>query len=450
MMRWTIVFMMAIVVARPAAAESFVYGRVVQSGDSPSGSTDVFTTNFPTGFAAIWNGQVVFNGQVNDGIANRRGFYSGFAGGSTTPLVSIGDAIPGGGGATFQDFGTSPAIGSIGFAFVGYNAATSATLQGIYLRSGNLLSVIADSNTAVPGGLLGNFTGFSSGQILTINGSTVAFRATFTGGSGIYMRYNGTLITTADTTMAIPNGMGNFSTLSSNQSVSGSNVAFRASGASMQQGIYFKDLTNLANPLIRVTDKTQILPGTVDTIITNMNDPAVTGNDVYAMVRAATGTDRIVRYAWNGSNSTPAFASTVIAEFGGAAPGPIAGSTFTTFPGFISADAGRIAFQANYNDGGSRSGIFLYDGTTLHNVINNGPLLDGKVVSSFLWGSNGLSGDTLTFTVFFADSTRGIYTATFIPEPTLLMGLAVIAVPMLRRRIGKVVLPTVETDGAVK
>jgi hypothetical protein len=53
----------------------------------------------------------------------------------------------------------------------------------------------------------------SSAQMTAVNGYNVAFRGAFSGGSGLYARFGGSLVRVADTTTAIPNGTGNFTAL---------------------------------------------------------------------------------------------------------------------------------------------------------------------------------------------------------------------------------------------
>ena len=99
----------------------------------------------------------------------------------------------------------------------------------------------------------------------------------------------------------------------------------------------------------------------------------------------------------------------------------------------MSADGPFVAFQANFTGG---SGIFVYDGTSVLNVMDTTQLLEGKTISSFLFGPDSLSGNYVTFQATFSDATRGVYVAQFtpVPEPGHALVVGVIGLGWLSRR----------------
>ena len=149
-------------------------------------------------------------------------------------------AVPGSTG-NFQNFGSRPSIGGGDVAFLGIGTTGTPLERGIYSTVGGTLGVVADFFTAIPGGT-GNFEGFSFGP--SIDGGEVAF---FGGGElvgssfvqrGIYRTVGGTLGVVADLNTAIPGGTGNFTSLGSAPSNDGGNVAFVGVGSSGQIGLY--------------------------------------------------------------------------------------------------------------------------------------------------------------------------------------------------------------------
>ena len=99
------------------------------------------------------------------------------------------------------------------------------------------IAVIADTNTAIPGGA-GNFTNF--GGRPSLSGGNVAFRGKGLGSPqgpwGIYTDIGG-LSVVADTNTAIPDGSGNFEFFFGRPSLDGGNVAFTGFG-DLQAGVY--------------------------------------------------------------------------------------------------------------------------------------------------------------------------------------------------------------------
>lgn len=418
-MRYFTTTLVIIAVSPWGLTQNFTIGRIAQSGDSQPASSTPFANSFANGFPAVHtDGTVSFVGNVSSVPR----VYSGVAGGPLSLRVDQGVAMPGGGANTFADFGASTGIGTAGIAFWGANAASSPTLSGMYLVNPvGVVSRLADT-TVIPPGQATPFTSFSTGQMASVNGTNVAFRGAYSGGSGVYAFLNGAIERVADTSLAIPNGTGNFSALTgTNATLSGSTAIFRGSGASSQQGIYLRDLSSSANPLIRVADRTMALPGTA-TPMTNIFEASVSGTNIQFIASAGTGTQRVVRYGWNGSSSAPAFTESVLTKFGDAVPGQ-ATATFTGYGGFVPTDNGNSAVLGNFAGG---SGIYWHDGTTLSRVVDTTQQLDGKSITSLLLGQDAVAGNFLTFQALFSDSTQGIYVVQVVPVPEPAAHVAVV------------------------
>ena len=94
--------------------------------------------------------------------------------------------------------------------------------------------------------------------------------------------------------------------------------------------------------------------------------------------------------------------------------------TFSTFDEFsTSLDNGNLAFIGV--DAANQSGIYTDVGGVLAEVVTTGEFLDGKYVSSWDLGSQGLSGNQIAFQVVFDDGSQGVYVAT-VPEPASVLG----------------------------
>ena len=142
-------------------------------------------------------------------------------------------AIPGGTG-NFEDFGTP----SIGGGEVAFRGRGSFPQQGVYTDVSGSLRVVADLNTAIPGGT-GNFDIFTNPSI---DGGDVAFSGFgFGSGSdfegGLYVEVGGMLfevIAAGDTL----DGKTVEAVLSGEESLSGDQVAFFAGFTDGTEGVF--------------------------------------------------------------------------------------------------------------------------------------------------------------------------------------------------------------------
>jgi hypothetical protein len=110
---------------------------------------------------------------------------------------------------------------------------------------------IADQSTVAPVAG-GTFTGFDAP---VVDGANVAFAATRSGYKAVLSSSGGTLTRVADTTMTMPGTASTLFTGFDQVAASGSNVAFRGTGAA-QQGVYA-----YTGSLARVADQTTAMPG---------------------------------------------------------------------------------------------------------------------------------------------------------------------------------------------
>ena len=199
---------------------------VIADRNTPTPPGGVF--NF-SGFGevpSIDGGEVVFSGFRRNVF--EPGIYSTI-GGTLGVVADFTTAIPGGSGNFTSLF--QPSISDGDVVFRGFGGAQ----QGIYSTVGGTLGVVADKTTPIPGGM-GNFI-ISSVPVL--DGGAVVFIAQGVGGQqGIYSTVGGTLDVVADINTAIPGGSGNFASFFS-PSLSDGAVAFQARDASNQDGIYF-------------------------------------------------------------------------------------------------------------------------------------------------------------------------------------------------------------------
>ena len=399
----------------------------------------------------------------------------------STPIP--GDPLAG----TFNDFKNAefPAIDARAVAFQGGRGMLMGSLfdydlEGIYTTLGGGLSVVADSNTPIPGGT-GNFgtpiTGGFTGP--TISGNDIAFKGEdeFIFQRGIYASFGGTLVEIASKS---PSG---FSTLGS-PSISGGNVSywtFLPFGGS--DGIY-RHLGGLTGSSSLVANENSLIPGRgpfssissssadqdgTQTAFIGQGGTPNLDRGIYlspstgVLTTVADGTTPIPNST---SNFDFSFVTQLSFDQGSIAfagnNGVIAGSFFTeagifrwdgssfeavvdqttlipgttqTFAGFgnVSLDDPDVAFVGF--DAALDSGLYATDGGPLLTLLEVGDTLDGRTVTSIGFGHEGYDDGEATFLARFSDGTEGIYVVT-IPEPgaSPTLGAGLLLTAALRRR----------------
>jgi hypothetical protein len=219
--------------------------RPVVTGDLPfPGGLGNFV-NF--GYPWATEGSVAFMGTA-PGFAGPQGVYQHDGNGihivadSTTP-------IPAGVG-TFQFFGMDVSADGGDVLFTG--GSSSQPSSGVYLASGESLSVVADSRTSVPDGA-GNFTSFYIGT-KSLDGTDMVFLGTDPQSRpGIYLHTGGSLEVVADRNTPVPDGSGTFTKFEGMPALDGGNVAFLSD---TPKGIYLYD----GNTLKVIADTSRVPP----------------------------------------------------------------------------------------------------------------------------------------------------------------------------------------------
>jgi hypothetical protein len=347
-----------------------------------------------------------------------------------------------------------------------------SALGGIYTGSGGALTTVADSNTLAPDSSQPlSLVGFWGAP--TISQGNVAFLANESGLASVFASLDGSL-----TRIAADDGSGDLSIdYARSPMIDGHNVAFRAwSGAAGAEG--WAVFTSVAGALEIGADATTDVPGGTQDIPVGtafaLDGTSVAYESGLGVYAATAGSARVVADTASavpgGVGSFNGFLSAVSADDGNIAFE--AGSTLSldplvllygiyaeidgvlvrvvdteslmpgsleTFDGFtslrhgLSISGGSVVFSGSGGASSSR-GLYVYRDGEIHELIEVGDLLDGKIVGGIDFASEGFSGDQVAFLASFGDGTSGIYLAN-IPEPgsALLLGAGLLALGASRR-----------------
>jgi hypothetical protein len=226
----------------------------------PGGSGNLISLSAP--FISD-QGEVLFRG---DGENDQHGIYN-YTGGILAIVADTKTAIPAG-KKFFVNFRHLSMNRSGQVVFIGKGHSEQ---RGIYLDVGDRLMVVANYNTAIPDGSK-TFQAFRKPSIDAEG--RIAFKAKGKSGQrGIYTDIEGNLAVVADRNTAIPGGAGNFS-LFGIPSIDNGQVAFTASGDD-QGGLY----TTLGGSLTKVLSLGETLAGKTVTSIIFQPD-GLSGNNV--------------------------------------------------------------------------------------------------------------------------------------------------------------------------
>jgi hypothetical protein len=217
--------------------------------------------------ATISNGVVAFQSRFTATVGDEGIFTAPSSGaGPLTTVVNGNTPIPGGSGNFRESFPPASSGSAVAFWSVDQN-----NVSGIFTNAGGTIHVLANNSTAVPGGS-GNFQGF--GFFPAISGQTVAFTGTDANfHTGVYASTGGAVSVLANTNTAIPNGTGNFTTFGP-LSLSQGAVAFEGLGSNKQDGLY----TNFGGSLRAVADLNTLVPGGTGNFTSFFSPPVISGN----------------------------------------------------------------------------------------------------------------------------------------------------------------------------
>ncbi len=274
---------------------------------------------------------------------------------SSRVVADRNTAIPGGTGNFTGFIGPSVNAGDVAFAGLGVtNPPSGSASVGIYLYDGITLHPVVDRNTPIPGGT-GNFTSFGSVFGPALDAGNVAFVARGSNTNGIYLYDGIKLQVVVDTNTPIPGGTGNF-IYADFLSLDAGSVAFRG-GVSDASGIYLYDGATLQ----LVADASTPIPGGTGTQTVFVGPSLKAGHVAFE----ARGSDIDGIYLYDGSTIH------LVADTNTPIPGGT--GNFTAF-GLPYLDGGTVLF---YGSGSDVSGLYLYDGITFHVVVDTNTPIPG-------------------------------------------------------------------------
>jgi hypothetical protein len=276
------------------------------------------------------------------------------------------------------------------------------------------LSVIADRNTVAPGGG-GTFTAFGTGPGSLDSDINSFYAETSTGVKGIYRRSSQTITTIADTNTPVP-GRGT-TTFGGFGGFVGSNGTFLGT-VNNKLGVY----TTGYGGLQPVLDDTTSIVGPSLPLDTFGGPVRAMSRDGAAFIGSwlAPGTgEAILQSRWFGSD----YGAEILARTGDPTPGG-RGTEFGDFLAVNhnvgSPEQGPITFFTAWNFDDT-AGIYFqrYFNGPIERLIDTTMTLDGKAISSLDMGNGGTDFSyDVSFRVQFADGSSGIYAAQgFVPEP---------------------------------
>jgi hypothetical protein len=365
------------------------------------------------------------------GSGGQQGIYSLNRDKSVTRVADLNTAVPNGIG-NFLSFGTQAGIiivgGDVLFNGLGSGGQNGIYLLSHMIPPDPIR--IADTATTIPGGL-GTFTGFQnalgfSGSDVAFVGNGSGGQQGLYKVAVISAPQIGAPLRIADLTTAIPGGKGNFTAFPSGPAITESEIAFIGNGSDAQQGLYLAAVISPSQigSLLRVADTTTAIPDGTGNFTSFGSDQAIPGDptmsaDRLAFVGSGSGGQQGV-YTVAGTSTTQIGAPTRVADIATAIPG--GSGNFSSFDA-VSVNATDTAFLGHGS--GGQTGIYDLTGGQLRKVVTVGDALQGKTIASLSFSRGGLFGDPIAFQATFSDGSQGIFTMDVAVPPSELRITAV-------------------------
>jgi hypothetical protein len=347
---------------------------------------------------------------------------------SFSTAVDTSTAILNGTG-NFTDFPGAPGLDYGNVIFFGLGAGGQKGIYvkyPLYSRPGDPYKVMADLNTAIPGGT-GNFTDFPLIN-LSLSGDLSVFLGAGSGNQlGVYVKSpQEPYRIIADRSTAIPDGTGSFTTfipsdLYSPVAISGDNVVFYGTGDANQEGLY---LSRPGSSILRVADRNTPIPDGTGTFTTFVPpspmlppNPIIGGDTVAFFGFGAAGQQGIYRFL-PPSPILPAGSLSRIVDTTTAIPSStVAGSTFGYFQ-CVSMDDGNMAFTGGAisvvtSDGQyipAQQGVYKDIGSDWQRVADLTTIVPGSSAAFTGFGAVAIDPGYVVFDAYDGNSVHGLYT----------------------------------------
>ena len=379
-----VIFFMGVPYAN--AEIDFLFERVARSGvTSVPDKQGTFTG---VGELSLDDDVVAFTGTGSD---HEAGIYV-FSGGTIHKVVDNNTPVPNS-DATFFPTGISLDGENVAFWTHGYGPLSGSN-QGVHAQIGGTLQVVADGSTLAPNGQ-DTFSAFG-GASVSIDGSDVVFEASAdptTSTNGVFARIDGTMVHVVDTTDPVPGASNNFWHGFDDLNIEQGDIVFNGrENITLNTGIY----KSSGGTLSVVADENTEVPNGGGETFSRVDRPVLDNGRVSFV--GYYGLDTVGMFVSDNGQINKLFDTT---------------GTVTQI-GAHSFDGDNVAFLGR--DSSDRQAVFLYANGELQKVIGETDVIDGREISFFNFEREGLSGNSLGFTVRFkSDNSSGSYTATYDP-----------------------------------
>ena len=427
---WSLVFPLALSFwlsgTAPTAHAAYTFTKVADT-DTPIpggiGNFAFFQGNGP----ALDQGVVVFIGFDSD---RQTGVYQ-WVDGALSVVADTNTIVPGK-SETFGGFGPWPSVDNGVIGVPGGVRISGVGRDVLATSSGGLLNVVAvGRETAVPG------TGQVPPPTFAVLGSAnlgdgdVAFFGRFSLGSslaeGIYSTIGGTISVVADAQTQTPDGSGDFffplGFASTDPSIDGGAVAFNGRGPAGPSQQHGIYLWEWG--ILRVVaDNNTLIPGNSEKFS--------------SAIRASLNGGRIAFVGGGPSGQRGIYLDDglslgVVVDNNTEVPGH-PGLFFTSFGG-PALDDDALAFLGFF--GAGDRGIFLVRNAMINTVVEVGDMLDGKEISSLSFlDDDALGGEEIAFRTTFLDGSQGIFIAAPTSDPADLIAQLIQSVEDLNLQRG--------------